>query len=50
MALLIRDLEGLELEMIYLLNYKHFAINHITKSVDHNNVYLYIINDRSYVT
>ena len=48
--LLIRDLEGLELRIEYLFNYKHFVINHITKNVDHYNVYLYIINLRSYVT
>ena len=50
LALFIRDLEELELKIKYLLNYKHFVINHITKNVDHHNVYLYIINFRSYVT
>ena len=50
LALFIRDLEGLELKIKYLLNNKHFVINHITKNVDHYNVYLYIINLRSYVT
>ena len=50
LALLIRDLEGLELKIKYLLNYKHFVINHITSNVDHYNIYLYIINLGSYVT
>ena len=50
LALLIRDLEGLELKTRYPLNHKHFVINHITKNVDHNHVYLYTINVRSYVT
>ena len=40
LALFIRDLEGLELNIKYLLNYKHFVINHITKNVDQHNVYL----------
>ena len=42
LALFIRDLEGLELEIKYLLNYKHFAINQMPKNVHHYNVYLYI--------
>ena len=50
LALFIRDLEGLELKIKYLLNYKHFAINHRTRNVDPNNVYLYITNLGSYLT
>ena len=42
LALFSRDLEGLELKIKYLLNYKHFVINHIAKNVHHYNVYLYI--------
>ena len=49
-ALLIRDLEGIEVKIRYILNHKHFDINHRTRNVDHNNVYLYIINCKSYVT
>ena len=40
----------LEIKIKDLLNYTHFVINHRTRTVDHNNVYLYIIYFRSYVT
>ena len=50
LTLFIRDLEGLELKIEYLLNHKHFVINHITKNIDHYNVYLFIINFWSYIT
>ena len=50
LGLLIRDLEGLEVKLRYLLNHKHFLINYRTRNVDLNNVYLYITNFGSYVT
>ena len=50
LALFIRDLEGLEVKIKYLLNYKHFVINYRTRNVDINNVYPYKANFWSYVT
>ena len=50
LAPLIRDIEGLEVKIRYLLNYKHFVINYRTRNVDLNNVFLYITNLGTYVT
>ena len=50
LAPIIRDLRGLEIKIIYLLNHKHFVINYGIRNVDLNNVYLYISNLGSYVT
>ena len=50
LAPLIRDLKGLEVKIIYLLNHKHFVIIYRIRNVDLNNVYLYITNLGSYVT
>ena len=50
LAPLIRDLQGLEINLRYLLNHKHFVINYRVRNVDLNKVYLYIKNLGSYVT
>ena len=50
LAPLIRDLKGLEVKIIYLLNHKYFVINYRIRNVDLNNVYLYITNLGSCVT
>ena len=50
LAPLIRDIEGLEVKIRYILNYKHFVINYRTRNVDHNVGNLYITDSGSYVT
>ena len=50
LAPIIRDLKGLEVKIIYLLNHKHFVINFRIRNVELNNVYLHITNLGSYIT
>ena len=50
LAPLVRDLEGLEVKIVYPFNHSYLIINYRTRIVDLINVYLFIINLGSYVT
>ena len=50
LAPLVRDLEGLEVKILYPFNHSYFIINYRTRNVDRINVFLFIINIGSYVT